>query len=188
MNCLEAQSKIVTFIEDKLNDDETVEFVRHIRNCENCAEELEIYYTLLVGMKQLDEDQELSTNFKEQMEQKLNVEYKHVQNRRKVTGSTVVIILAGIFIIGFLGFEGHRATLYQQEQEAIKEAQSEYYYADYFKDELFHTEDYSMFNFENYISSEDEKLETTYYERLKSYLNTHPVDTEDMNNNLEDSE
>ena len=43
MNCLEAQSKIVAFIENKLDDGEMLEFVRHIRSCENCAEELEIY-------------------------------------------------------------------------------------------------------------------------------------------------
>ena len=80
MNCLEAQSKIVAFIEDKLSDDEELEFIRHIRSCDNCAEELEIYYTLLVGMKQLDEDKVLTTDFKTQMEEKLNAQYKHQQS------------------------------------------------------------------------------------------------------------
>ncbi len=174
MNCLEAQSKIVAFIEDKLNDDEIVDFVRHIRSCENCAEELEIYYTLMVGMKQLDEDQELFTNFKEQMEQKLNIEYKHVQNRRKITGSTVVLIVIAICVIGFLGFESYLATQYQQEQEAIKAAQSEYYYAEYFGEQLFHTDDYKMFNFEAYVTVEDKTQTDTYYERLREYFETHP--------------
>lgn len=183
MNCLEAQSKIVAFIENKLNDDETVEFVRHIRSCENCAEELEIYYTLLVGMKQLDEDQELSTNFKEQMEQKLNVDYRHVQHRRKITGSTAVIILIAIGVIGFLGYESYRATLYQQEQDAIKEAQSPYYYSEYFGDELFHTEGYEMFQFEDYVNVEDKNAESTYYERLKQYLEEHSTTMEDMEDN-----
>lgn len=175
MNCLEAQSKIVAFIEDELNDDETVEFVRHIRSCENCAEELEIYYTLIVGMKQLDEDQELSTNFKEQMEQKLNIEYKHVQNRRKITGSTAAIILIAICVIGFLGYESYRTTKYQQEQAAIKAAQSEYYYAEHFGEQLFHTQDYVMFDFEDYVSTDDETKKTTYYERLQDYLKNHPA-------------
>lgn len=179
MNCLEAQSKIVAFIEDKLNDDETVDFVRHIRSCNNCAEELEIYYTLIVGMKQLDEDQELSANFKEQMEKKLNLEYKHVQNRRKVTGSTVAIILIAVCIIGFLGFESYRTTIYQQEQEAIKAAQSEYYYADYFGEQLFHTDDYAMFDFEDYVSTDSQTEETTYYERLREYLKQHPAVVEE---------
>lgn len=174
MNCLEAQSKIVAFIEDKLNDDETLEFVRHIRSCANCAEELEIYYTLIVGMKQLDEDQELSTNFKEQMEQKLNIDYKHIQNRRKLTGSTAAVILISIIVIGFLGFESYKASEYQQQQEAIKAAQSEYYYADYYSEHLFHTDDYEMFNLEDHASSIKNDKTLTYYERLKQYLSAHP--------------
>ena len=76
MNCLEAQSKIVAFIEDKLDNGEKLEFIRHIRSCNNCAEELEIYYTLLVGMKQLDDDIVPTTSYKDQMEEKLNSESK----------------------------------------------------------------------------------------------------------------
>ena len=84
MNCLEAQSKIVAFIEDKLDNGEKLEFIRHIRSCNNCAEELEIYYTLLVGMKQLDDDIVPTTSYKDQMEEKLNSEYKHLQNRHGI--------------------------------------------------------------------------------------------------------
>ena len=53
MTCLEAQSKIMAFIENKLPDDELKEFIKHVKNCENCSEELEIYYTLIVGMKKI---------------------------------------------------------------------------------------------------------------------------------------
>ena len=101
MNCLEAQSKIVAFIEDKLDNGEKLEFIRHIRSCNNCAEELEIYYTLLVGMKQLDDDIVPTTSYKDQMEEKLNSEYKHLQNRRKLTGSTVILIIAACCTMGF---------------------------------------------------------------------------------------
>ncbi len=151
MNCLEAQSKIVAFIEDKLEDSESLEFVRHIRSCENCAEELEIYYTLLVGMKQLDEDRELSTDFKAQMEEKLNMKYKHIQNRRKLTGSTIALIAAGLFAVVFLGYKSYQTTLYLQEQEAIKARQSEFYYSDYFGDALFHPMDYKPFDLAEYL-------------------------------------
>ena len=40
MTCLEAQSKIMAFIENKLPDDELKEFIKHVKNCENCSEEL----------------------------------------------------------------------------------------------------------------------------------------------------
>lgn len=176
MNCLEAQSKIVAFVEDKLNDDEIVEFVRHIRSCENCREELEIYYTLLVGMKQLDEDQELSSNFVEMMEQKLDQDYKHVLNKRKAKNSTAAVIVLAILVLGFFGFEGYKASEYQQEQEAIKAVQSEYYYSDYFGSAMFHTDDYQMFQFEEYVTDhqEEEVPKLTYYERLRTYIKKHP--------------
>ena len=179
MNCLEAQSKIVAFVEDKLEGGELLEFVRHVRGCENCAEELEIYYTLLVGMKQLDEDQELSTDFKTQMEEKLNIEYKHIQNRRKLTGSTIVIIIAAICTVGFLGYESLRNTRYQQEQADIKAQQTEYYYYDYFGEAIFHNEDYELFDLGSYINhTEQEYRNSSYYERLRIYLNQHKGDNE----------
>ena len=43
MNCLEAQSKIMAFIENKLPDDELREFIKDVRSCKNCYEELDIY-------------------------------------------------------------------------------------------------------------------------------------------------
>lgn len=42
MNCLEAQSKIMAFIENKLPDDELREFIKHVRSCKNCYEELQL--------------------------------------------------------------------------------------------------------------------------------------------------
>ena len=38
MTCLEAQSKIMAFIENKLPDDELNEFINHVKNFENCSE------------------------------------------------------------------------------------------------------------------------------------------------------
>lgn len=179
MNCLEAQSKIVAFIEDKLEDSESLEFVRHIRSCENCAEELEIYYTLLVGMKQLDEDKELSTDFKTQMEEKLNMKYKHIQNRRKLTGSTIALIAAGLFTVVVLGYKSYQTTLYLQEQEAIKAKQSAYYYNDYFGDALFHPMDYKPFDLAEYLNPPGEKEDdSSYYQRLGEYLKNQKGDSE----------
>lgn len=178
MNCLEAQSKIVAFVEDKLEDGELLEFVRHIRSCENCAEELEIYYTLLVGMKQLDEDQELSADFKAQMEEKLNLAYKHIQNRRKLTGSTIVIIAAAIVLVTFFGYKSVQNSRYLQEQAEIKARQSEYYYYDYFSQAIFHNDDYELFHLGDYINKTEQESGSSYYERLQAYLNHHKGDNE----------
>lgn len=173
MNCLEAQSKIVAFIEDKLDNGEKLEFIRHIQGCSNCAEELEIYYTLIVGMKQLDDDIVSEISYKEQVENKLNSEYKHLQNRRKLTGSSICLILAVCATMGFFAYESYQERLYQEEQEQIKEAQTEYYYKDSFADSLFHPEAYKSFDLSEYLDNTKQRETTSYYERLNTYLQTH---------------
>ena len=91
MTCLEAQSKIMAFIENKLPDDELKEFIKHVKNCENCSEELEIYYTLIVGMKELDNEENLSTNFKKELDDKLDEEMTRMTAVKRIaTGSNVL--------------------------------------------------------------------------------------------------
>ena len=98
MTCLEAQSKIMAFIENKLPDDELKEFIKHVKNCENCSEELEIYYTLIVGMKELDNEENLSTNFKKELDDKLDEEMTRMTAVKRIATSTIVLVLAAIVI------------------------------------------------------------------------------------------
>ena len=58
MNCQNAQSMVLNFINNKLDKEETKAFIEHVRDCKDCWEELEIYYVMLVGLKQLDEGAE----------------------------------------------------------------------------------------------------------------------------------
>lgn len=187
MNCLEAQSKIVAFIEDKLDNGEKLEFIRHIRSCSNCAEELEIYYTLIVGMKQLDDDIVSETSYKEQIEQRLDSEYKHLQNRRKLTGSTICLILAACCVMGIFAYESYQEKVYQEAQEQIKEAQEEYYYNLYFGESLFHPKEYEPFDLSRYLEESKKKDTTSYYERLHKYLQSHAEQGEEDVQNGEET-
>lgn len=56
MTCKEAESLVMPYIRKELPDDKMEEFLEHIETCENCKEELEIYYTVDVGIRQLDTD------------------------------------------------------------------------------------------------------------------------------------
>lgn len=71
MNCMEAQSHITEFINDKLDMTKMEEFLSHVNQCSECREELEVYYALLTAMKLLDEDKELSDHFNQELERKL---------------------------------------------------------------------------------------------------------------------
>ena len=72
MNCQNAQSMVLNFINNKLDKEETKEFIEHIRSCKDCWEELEIYYVMLIGLKQLDEGEELAADFKEKLQNEVD--------------------------------------------------------------------------------------------------------------------
>ena len=71
MTCEMAQGKITPFINDQLTVQELDEFVRHVKNCRACKDELAVYYALITAMRQLDEDSDLSDNYIAELEEKL---------------------------------------------------------------------------------------------------------------------
>lgn len=56
MTCKEAERMVTPYINDELDGDELQAFLAHLENCPNCQEELEIYFMVNAGLKQLDQD------------------------------------------------------------------------------------------------------------------------------------
>lgn len=56
MTCQEAERLVIPYIRDELAGDELEAFLNHIDECPNCREELEIYFMVDVGLRQLDHD------------------------------------------------------------------------------------------------------------------------------------
>jgi len=56
MNCRETQKLFIPFIDDRLELKELEEFLHHMEECKECREEYEVYYTLIAGMRYLEED------------------------------------------------------------------------------------------------------------------------------------
>lgn len=56
--CMEIQAQITDYIEGNLSPDQLEKFVAHVNECEECREELDIYYTLYLGILQLEHDEE----------------------------------------------------------------------------------------------------------------------------------
>lgn len=54
MNCKEAQRQLVAYINGEMEEREEADFVRHVRRCPECYEELEVYSTVFAGIRQLD--------------------------------------------------------------------------------------------------------------------------------------
>ncbi len=55
LTCRETEKMVMPYIDGELNEDELEAFLAHVAGCPDCREELEIYFTVSVGLRQLDE-------------------------------------------------------------------------------------------------------------------------------------
>lgn len=101
LTCQEAQRTITPYMNNLLKIEEMEDFIDHIRTCKECKEELEIYYTLFIGMKLLDEQKNISNNFRMELEQRLqeseeqivHEKMKRIQKRMYFVALLLVIAL-----------------------------------------------------------------------------------------------
>ena len=176
MTCLEAQSNIMAFLDKKLPDDVTADFVRHMRYCKNCSEELEIYYTLVVGMKQVDNNQELSSNFAQDLERELSrLEHKVRSAKRFKVSTFSIVFVAAIVFLMFL-YNQCLAKVYNIEQIMKYQAQGQMYFYETFAESMeVCTRDVLE---ETQLATKPK--ESTFYEKVRQYRITHPEIEEDV--------
>ena len=101
MNCQNAQSMVLNFINNKLDKEETRAFIEHVRDCKDCWEELEIYYVMLVGLKQLDEGEELAADFRKKLQQVVERRYVEIEReapRKHIANIITILVTAAILI------------------------------------------------------------------------------------------
>lgn len=166
MTCLEAQSKIIAYIDYKLEREEKTDFLKHIKCCDDCHEELNIYYTMIEGMRQLDSNQPLTRDFSEALEERIEYELKTSKKKRGIFRSSIFLIIVAIVGFGIFGYVNFLKLLREDEQEKIKEAQGDYYYSDTFDSVLF--EPYADTIGLNLNVTTDEP-ELTFYEKVRQY-------------------
>lgn len=82
MTHMETQQMIMPFINEQLKDDELEEFLLHMKTCEECMEELEVYYTLITSMKQLDNDEDLSADYHQDLVNLLETREEEIEYKR----------------------------------------------------------------------------------------------------------
>ncbi len=108
MNCRECQTRVSDYLNDKLEKRELESFINHVNSCKDCYEELEIMFTLTVGLMQLEEDEEehiSSYNFKVALKDKLTHELRECINyrvfynyRNTIIALAYVCVLIGVII------------------------------------------------------------------------------------------
>lgn len=96
MTCKEAENLVIPYIHHELDDEVMEEFLEHIESCENCKEELEIYYTVEAGIRQLDKDTG-NYNIKGDMEADIQASRQRLYNNRlldigRYAADTLIVI------------------------------------------------------------------------------------------------
>lgn len=54
LTCKQAEKMVMPYIDGRLDEEELEDFLSHVNECPACREELEIYFTVYVGLRQLD--------------------------------------------------------------------------------------------------------------------------------------
>lgn len=78
MTCREAERLVMPYINGTITDEELAAFLEHIDSCPDCREELEIYYMVDAGIRQLDEETGIY-NIKGALENALEVSRQRVR-------------------------------------------------------------------------------------------------------------
>lgn len=84
MTCREAENLVMPYISNELTDGKLELFLEHIGSCSNCREELEIYFTVDVGIRQLDGETG-TYNIKGALETALELSRLRIQKARIVS-------------------------------------------------------------------------------------------------------
>lgn len=131
MTCKEAQGLIMPYINDKLDVDQLEEFIEHVENCSDCKEELEVYFTLLTGMKQLDEDKNLSGDLHIDFVKSLHKSEERIRRARLnyVRKRMIYVIICCVFCI-MVNINTNVVTDLEEPNETNEESTyfMEYYY------------------------------------------------------------
>lgn len=130
MTCLEAQGLITPFIRNEIKYNDLEEFLHHMNTCADCREELEVYYTILTAMKQLDEDKNLSENFREELSLKLKeTENKIARKRIFRTRKKFMMIFVVIMCSTAINMRySHEIVLREEAKKSTIEQKVTFYY------------------------------------------------------------
>ena len=137
-------------------------------------QELEIYYTLIVGMHQVDNNQELSQNFAKDLENELNRLEHRVKQAKRFKFSTFGLVFGVAVVFLFFVYNQCLDKVYNIEQRMKLEAQGDTYFYDTFGSEM----SVCLNDIVQEVQIAQKPKESTFYEKLREYQLTHPESEE----------
>lgn len=101
MDCKETQRLLVSYINGELDAGEESEFVRHIRRCPECYEELGVYATVFAGVRQLDGGEE-EIDYRTLVEDSLENSEEDVRDERFLATYALLLKAAATAVLFYM--------------------------------------------------------------------------------------
>ncbi len=103
MNCNSAKSMLLPFLRDELSAEEVDELTRHLKDCPQCREDLEIYYIVQRGIDGLSKASLSTFDFKEQFERDLSRKTTEAHNHLSLLRTARAFFRTAVMIAVFAG-------------------------------------------------------------------------------------
>ncbi len=82
MNCMEARRMITPFVKKELSLKDTEDFLNHVENCEDCMEELDIYYIAFHASDLLDSKDKHEYDFEKMLQEEIRSARRSISRSR----------------------------------------------------------------------------------------------------------
>ncbi len=107
MECYECKKRIKEFLNDSMKSKTCVEFIDHVRSCDECYEELSIEFLVNEGLKRLDNA--TSFDLESELKNKINKSYSKARFYKTfivICSITIAIVafLLGLFLSTLFGY------------------------------------------------------------------------------------
>lgn len=104
MTCKEAERLITPYLNGKLDDRRTKEFIGHMKRCASCYEEMEITYMATIGLERLESG--ASIDIAQEMYKMLQQTERYLNYRRRIRNCGIAAdILAMVLAIVVLVYQ-----------------------------------------------------------------------------------
>ncbi|MCC8045708.1 MAG: zf-HC2 domain-containing protein [Clostridiales bacterium] len=108
MKCNEARRMVVPFVKKELPERDTEAFLAHIETCEDCMDELDIYFIAYHALNAMDQGTHHEYDFKKMLHEEIRSARRNIIKHKIAKVSHVVLILLAEFLLAFSLITGVR--------------------------------------------------------------------------------
>ena len=101
MDCIEAKSYVDAYIKHTLSERKQEEFIKHIKVCPDCFQELETYFIVDVALKYFDNKKAETYDIRNLLQEDLDKRFRKHQYKKHMI--VAVVVLSVIFILLTMG-------------------------------------------------------------------------------------